>query len=306
MPENKFLVVVGGPTASGKTKVAIDLARHFNTHILSTDSRQFYREMSIGTAKPTAEELSRAPHHFINSLSIHESYDVGKFEADALQLLEELFEQNEVVVVAGGSGLFIRALTEGLDNLPRVPASLSTRVRADYEAHGLAWLQEQLMMADPEYFAKVDKQNPRRLMRALEVCLATGRPFSDFLRQNPHPRSFRVIGVLLNWEREQLVKRIEKRVDLMMENGLLEEARALYPHRHLNALQTVGYQELFDYFDGKMSLEEAVAKIKPNTRRYAKRQMTWFRKYGEWIAFSPEAFDQIGDFVEQQMKQKSF
>ncbi len=301
MPENKFLVVVGGPTASGKTKVAIDLARHFNTHIISTDSRQFYREMSIGTAKPTAEELALAPHHFINSLSIHEAYDVGKFEKDALQLLEELFEKHQVVVVAGGSGLFIRALTEGLDDLPHVPESISGQVRADYENMGLEWLQDQLRIADPVYFQNVDRSNHRRLLRALEVCRATGRPFSDFLRKKPDPRPFRVVGVLLQWERAGLVKRIEQRVDQMVAEGLVDEARNLYPHRHLIALQTVGYQELFQHFDGIMSLGEAIAKIKTNTRRYAKRQMTWFRKYGEWKPFDPEQFSEIPNFVENEI-----
>ncbi len=302
MPDLRYLVVVGGPTASGKTKIAIELARFFHTHILSADSRQFYREMNIGTAKPSAAELAQAPHHFINSLSIHDAYDVGKFETDALRLLEELFQQHPVVVVAGGSGLFIRALTEGLDYLPVVPESVSEQVRMEFKQHGLQWLGEQVRLADPVYFTKVDQHNPRRLLRALEVCRATGRPFSDYLRQTPKPRPFRVIHLLLDWEREPLVRRIEQRVEQMVAAGLVKEAEALYPHRHLNALQTVGYQELFEFMDGKMSLAEAIEKIKVNTRRYAKRQMTWFRKYGDWQAFAPGNFDKIIPFVEAEME----
>lgn len=301
MPDNKYLVVVGGPTASGKTKVAIDLARHFQTDIISTDSRQFYREMNIGTAKPTAQELALAPHHFIDSLSIHETYDVGQFESDALQLLKELFEQHEVVIVAGGSGLFIKALCEGMDDFPEVPKELSEQLSAEYKKHGLAWLQREVKSCDPVYFQKVDQNNPRRLLRALEVCKATGKPFSDFLRQKPEPRPFKVIYILLKWERSQLVERIEKRVDQMMETGLLKEAEFLYPHRHLISLQTVGYQELFDYLDGTCSLADAIEKIKTNTRRYAKRQMTWFRKYGDWKAFKPEDFEAIIPYVSSEI-----
>lgn len=302
MPESRFLIVVGGPTASGKTKVAIELASHFNTHILSADSRQFYREMNIGTAKPSAEELAQVPHHFINSLSIHEPYDVAKFETDALRLLEELFQHKKVVIVAGGSGLFIKALLEGLDELPAVPKTISAQVRASYEKFGLQWLQQQVLTADPVFFEKTDQCNHRRLLRALEVCLATGRPFSSFLRKKNVARPFKTLEVLLNWPRQPLLQRIDARIDQMMANGLVDEARALYPYRHLNALQTVGYRELFEHFDGKISLPLAIEKIRINTHRYAKRQMTWFRKYGKWQPFEPAEFQSIIPWAEKIIK----
>ncbi len=298
----KYLIVIGGPTASGKTRVAMDVARHFNTCILSADSRQFYREMNIGTAKPTAAELREAPHHFIDSLSIQDTYSVGDYERDAINLLQALFDQNQVVVLTGGSGLFIKAVCEGLDNFPEVPPEIMQQLEADFAAGGLAFLQKELQERDPAYYAEVDLQNPQRLLRALSVCRVSGQPFSSFRSQRKARRFFTPIYILLDWEREKLYERINLRVDYMMENGQLEEARTLFPLRHLNALQTVGYQELFDHFAGKTTLEEAVNMIKQNTRRYAKRQMTWFRRDDHWNHFSATGVAPIIEFIQRSIR----
>lgn len=292
MNHQKHLIVIGGATATGKTVAAIAVAKHFQTEILSADSRQFYQEMSIGTAKPTASELAQAHHHFINSLSVETDYTVRDFESDALILLEKLFEKHDVVVLVGGSGLFIRALCEGLDEFPEVPKTILEALELKLENEGIEALQEELKTVDPAYFAQADFQNPVRLLRALSVCRASGKPFSSFRTQEKKQRFFRPIYVLMELERPILYDKINQRVEEMMRLGLLEEARSLYSKRHLNALQTVGYQELFDFFDGKCNMEEAVEKIKQNSRRYAKRQSTWFRKDPHWRAFSPE--DKIG------------
>ncbi len=292
---SKFLLVIGGPTASGKTKIAIKLAQHFKTEVISADSRQFYREMTIGTAKPSEQELQQAPHHFINSFSIHDAYTVGDFERDALALLNRLFKTHQMVVMTGGSGLFIRAVCEGLDEFPEVPGAIREKWQKAFEEKGLAYLQKQLEILDPAYFKKVDIYNSRRLIRALEVCDVSGKPYSFFLNENSKERDFTPIYIKLEWERALLYDRINQRVDQMMENGLQEEARNLYPFRKLKPLQTVGYQELFDFFEGNASLSEAVDLIKQNSRRYAKRQMTWFRKREAWKAFHP---DQIKEMLE--------
>ncbi len=282
MARQKQLVVIGGPTAVGKTAAAIEVARALGTEILSADSRQFYRELNIGTAKPSPEELAAVPHHLVNSLSIHQDYSVGDFERDALQLLQRLFQRYDTLLLVGGSGLYIRAVCEGLDDFPEVPPEVREQVRRFYEAEGLEALQEELRRYDPAYFARVDRRNPQRLLRALEVCRATGRPFSSFRRGEPKPRPFKPLLFYLTLDRALLYERIDQRVDAMMAAGLLEEARALFPHRHLNALQTVGYRELFDHLEGKTSLEEAVRLIKRNTRRYAKRQLTYFRNQADF------------------------
>jgi tRNA dimethylallyltransferase len=279
----KYLIVVGGATASGKTAFAIRTALHFHTEIISADSRQFYREMNIGTAKPTAEELAQVKHHFIGHLSIHDAYSVGDFERDALARLELLFQQHDRVVMAGGSGLYIKAVCEGLDVFPEVSEEIRAAVTELFETVGLAALQEELRQSDPAYFAEVDIRNPSRLIRAVSVCRASGRPFSSFRKKTPAPRSFEPVYVQMDWPREELYRRIDRRVEEMMRRGLLEEARALYPLRQVQALQTVGYQELFDYFDEKTTLEEAVNLICQHTRNYAKRQITWMRRYGEWV-----------------------
>ncbi len=297
----KILLVIGGPTASGKTGVAITLAQHFATEIISADSRQFYREMSIGTAKPSKEELSTVPHHFIDCISIEETFNAGDFERQALALLNHLFEDKDLVILAGGSGLFIRALCEGLDEFPVVSPGLREKLNLQLENQGIESLQRLLAEFDPEYYEIVDRSNPQRLIRALEICLSSGRTYSSFRKGSKIQRSFKPVYIQLDWDRKQLYERINKRVDLMLEAGLEAEARALYPQKELNALQTVGYQEFFDYFDGKISRAEAIELIKRNSRRYAKRQLTWLRKDDFWKLFKPEEIDQMIAYVELQM-----
>jgi len=298
-PPQKYLLVIGGATATGKTALSIQLAQHYQTVILSADSRQFYREMNIGTAKPTPEELAQAPHYFINSLSITQPYSVGDYERDALALLEKLYQQHDLVILTGGSGLFIRAVCEGLDDFPAIPDTIRQNIQKLYEKEGLEGLQMILQEVDPDYYEEVDLQNPVRLMRALEVYQTSGKPFSHFRNQPSPPRPFLPIYIKLEMPREQLYARINQRVDQMMEAGLLEEVRALLPYRALNALQTVGYQELFDYLDGKTDLDSAVALITQNSRRYAKRQGTWFRKRPHWKGFKANDVGGIKDFVEE-------
>ncbi len=300
-----YLIVIGGATATGKTDLAIRLARHFGTAVLSADSRQFYREMSIGTAKPHPEELQGIPHYFIDSLSVADDFSVGNFERQVLDILDGIFKKNKVAVMAGGSGLFIQAVCEGLDVFPPVPESVRKKIARGEEQGGLVWLQEEVARRDPAYFGVVDRQNPARLRRALEVCMASGRPFTDFLSQGKTPRSFRPIFVLLEVPRPELYARIEARVDAMIAAGLEAEARKLLPWRERPALQTVGYEEFFDFFDGKISREEAIDKIKQHTRNYAKRQATWFRKYGAWTAFEPGQWEEILVFVKKQMSVSS-
>ena len=289
----KKLLVIGGATATGKTALAIRLARHFGTEILSADSRQFYREMSIGTAKPDAAELAAVHHHFIDSLSVADDFSVGDFEKEALQVLDKIFEQHDFAVMAGGSGLYIRAICEGLDSFPDVSATTKAVVETGIHTGGLAWLQTELGRRDPAYFGVVDRQNPARLQRALEVCIETGLPYSTFLGNDKKTRPFEPVYILLDWPRPELYARIESRVDAMMAAGLEAEALALLPYRHRPALRTVGYEEWFDFFDGKITRPETIDKIKQHTRNYAKRQATWFRKHGEWAVFQPEEWERI-------------
>ncbi len=301
MQRQKHLIVIGGATATGKTATALAVAKHFGAEILSADSRQFYREMSIGTAKPTPDELAQVPHHFINSLSITQPYTVGDFETQALAVLDELYQKSDCALLVGGSGLFIRALCDGLDEFPEVPNEIVKEYEAKLGAEGIASLQEELKQLDPAYFQQVDLQNSHRLIRALSVCRASGQPFSSFRKNEKKQRYFKPIYVLLDMERPVLYERINHRVDLMMANGLEAEARALYPYRHLNALQTVGYQELFEYFEGKCSLPVAVENVKMNSRRYAKRQSTWFRKDSHWAVFHPIDVSAIFAFIQQNL-----
>lgn len=300
--ESKYLIVVGGPTGSGKTAMAIRLAQYFQTEILSADSRQFFREMSIGTAKASPEELQAVPHHFINSLSIEQAYSVGDFERDALALLAHLYSAHQVVILAGGSSLYIKALCEGLDEFPEVPDPVRVAVEQLYQHEGIAALQQELAQVDPVYYEQVDRANPQRLIRAISVYRASGHPFSSFRTQQTEPRFFTPIYLWLELPREDLYQRINQRVDQMLKAGLEEEARGLYSQRHLNALQTVGYQELFDYFAGEISREEAIELIKRNSRRYAKRQGTWMRRDGFWKTFSPEQFDAIIQYLESEKR----
>ena len=282
------LIVIAGPTASGKTAFAIKVAKALNTVILSADSRQFYKEMSIGTAAPTEEELSQVQHYFVHHISIEDKYDVADYERDALQLLDELFKTHDSVVMTGGSGLFIDAVCNGIDEMPDIKPEIRQKVENLLKEGGLRALQDEVQRLDPEYFAIVDQQNPRRLQRALEVCYQTGKTFTSFRSGNTVKRDFDIKKYALLWEREALIERIDKRVDLMMEQGLLEEAKLLYPKRHLNALNTVGYKELFAFFDGQCTLAEAVELIKIHTRQYAKRQMTWLRKDNGYQWIMPE------------------
>ncbi len=297
----KYLLVIGGPTAVGKTATAVRVARYFDTVVLSADSRQFYRELSIGTAKPTLEERRGVPHYFIDTLSIEQPYSVGDFERDALALLADVFQRKNIAVLVGGSGLYLRAVYAGLDAFPPISAATRAHVRAGEAAGGLAWLQQQVAERDPDYFITADVQNPARLRRALEVCLESGRPFSSFRRQQSAPRPFCALLALLQLPRAELYARIEQRVDDMIAAGLEEEARALLPYRHLPALRTVGYEEWFDYFEGNISRQQAIEKIKQHTRNYAKRQETWFRKHGSWMPFHPNDAEGIIRWVEGKM-----
>jgi tRNA dimethylallyltransferase len=279
----KTLIVIAGPTASGKTAAAIQLAQHYNTVIVSADSRQFFREMSIGTAKPTEGELAAAPHYFINSHSITGPFSVGDFERQCMQLLDELFKKHDVVILVGGSGLYIKAITEGFDELPTADPDIRDRLNTELAANGIATLQERLKQVDPAYYTEVDINNPQRVIRALEVYEATGNPISSYRKSTVNKRPFNIIKFGLDMPREKLYDRINQRVDIMINDGLVEEVAALTPYRSYNALNTVGYSELFNYFDGKTDVDTAIAAIKQNTRRFAKRQLTWFRKDKEII-----------------------
>ncbi|MCL1670237.1 tRNA (adenosine(37)-N6)-dimethylallyltransferase MiaA [Elizabethkingia ursingii] len=275
---NKLLISVVGPTGIGKTKLAIEIAQCFGTEIVSCDARQFFKEMPIGTAMPDEEELAAAPHHFIANLSIQDDYSIGKYEKDALNKLDELFQKYEVVIMVGGSGMYERAVIDGLDKLPEANAENIKKLEAILESEGIAKLQELLKEADPLYYDKADTENPRRLLRALDIFWQTGSPYSELLNKSRIERNFDVIRIGIEAPREVLYDRINRRVDIMMDKGLLKEATLLYPFREKTALQTVGYSELFKYMDGEWTLDFAVEEIKKNSRRYSKRQLTWYRK----------------------------
>jgi len=297
MAKKKTLIAIVGPTAVGKTAMAISLAQYFKTEIISADSRQFYREMTIGTAKPDLEELASAPHHFINSHSITQDYSAGDFEREALHKLDELFRQNDVVVMVGGSGLFVRALCQGLDDLPKAGDEVRERLNNEMAQLGLEQMKERLKTIDPAYYQIADIDNPQRVARALEVFEATGKPMSFYHKKDLNKRPFDILTIGLNMERPELYERINLRVERMMEMGLLEEVKSLVPFRSKPALLTVGYAELFDYLDGNISLEEAVERIQQNSRRYAKRQITWFKKYGNTSWFQSDETGAIIDFI---------
>lgn len=284
----KQVIVVAGPTASGKTAFSIELAKALHTVIISADSRQFYKEMCIGTAAPTPKELLQVKHYKIHNISIMDKYDVAEYEKEVMALLASLFAEHDKVILTGGSGLFIDAVCQGIDPMPDVNPTIREKVETLYRQGGLKAIQDEAKRLDPEYFSVVDTQNPRRLQRAIEVCLQTGKTFTSFRQRRSAPRDFDIVRYALLWEREALNSRIDQRVDKMMEQGLLEEARSLYPFRQLNALNTVGYKELFDYFEGKVSLAEAIQQIKIHTHQYAKRQMTWLRKDERYIWVKPE------------------
>lgn len=280
---NKLIIVVG-PTAIGKTAKAIELAKYFGCEIISADSRQFYQEMTIGTAVPSAEELSAVKHHFVQHISINDSYSVGQFERDTLSCLDSLFEKKQTQIMVGGSGLYIDAVTQGLDNFPKVDENIKNQVQRNYEQSGLVYLQNELKQRDFSFYTKMEQenpqtlQNPQRMMRYVSVCMAENKPYSSYLKKEKTQRSFEPIYIGLTADREVIYDRINQRVDIMINNGLLKEVENLYSYKDNNALQTVGYRELFDFFEDKLSLEEAIEEIKKNTRRFAKRQLTWFNR----------------------------
>jgi len=299
---NKYLITIVGPTAIGKTALSIALATHFKTEILSSDSRQFFKEINIGTAVPNAIELNQVPHHFIQNLSIHDKYNVGQFEKDAICKLNELFKKYNSVVMVGGSGLYVNAVLNGLDNFPEIDSAIRKHLKLQLKEDGIIPLQEQLKNLDLETYQKIDLENHQRVIRALEICIGTEKPYSSFLTDKVLQRNFIPIKIGLIAEREIIYNRINQRVDIMIDNGLIDEARNLHTYKELNALQTVGYKELFSYFDGEISLEFAIQEIKKNTRRFAKRQLTWYRKDKEiqWFDYKDDT-QQIIDFINQKI-----
>ena len=295
--KGKRLIAIIGPTAVGKTGLAIRLARHFDTEIISADSRQVFKELKIGTTQPSPEELAIVPHHFVGIKSIQEDYDAGQYGRDALAILDQLFEKHDNVVLCGGSGLYVKAVCDGLDDMPAVPAGVREKIMAEYEERGLAWLQKQVEETDPDYFMTVDQRNPHRLVRALELNFATGTPIGRLRQKKKQMRPFAIVKIGLELDRAELYSRIDKRMDKLIEAGLFEEAERLYPMKDLNALQTVGYQEIFGFLEGTYDKDEAIRLLKRNSRHYAKRQLTWFRKDKEVRWFGPDQFQEIVTFV---------
>ncbi len=300
------LITIVGATAIGKTSLSIALAKHYNCDIISCDSRQFYKEMRIGTAVPSDEELAQAPHHFIQNRSIHEAYNVGQFEKDALKQLDKLFKKNNTVIMVGGSGLYVDAVLKGLDYFPKVAPEIREQLNEQLKVDGIETLQAQLEYLDPETYDTIDTSNPHRLIRALEICMGAEKKYSEYKNQPKALRNFHSTLIGLDAPRETIYKRIEQRVAIMLEDGLLEEAKSLYPHKELNALQTVGYRELFSYFDGDFTLDFAISEIKKNTRRFAKRQNTWFKKDKNitWFDFET-AYEEIIENLEATQQKSS-
>lgn len=305
----KQLITIIGPTAIGKTALSIQLANYYNCEIVSCDSRQFFKEMTIGTAVPNPKELAAAKHHFIQNKSIFENYTVGDFEKEAIATIENLFKTNDYVVLVGGSGLYVNAILKGFDDFPEINSSVREEVNSNYEKLGIGYLQEQLKKLDADYFEKITVENPQtllnpqRMMRFVEVCLGTGKPYSSFLNQKKNERSFTPILIGLEADRNVMYNRINQRVDIMINEGLLQEAKNLYPNKELNALQTVGYRELFSYFDKEFTLEFAIEEIKKNTRRFAKRQLTWFKRdeNTKWFDFETP-IQRIIDYINSKQK----
>jgi tRNA dimethylallyltransferase len=296
--QDKILIVITGPTAVGKTALAIRLAQHFATEIISADSRQFYRELKIGTAAPTLDELQKVPHHFIGNLSLDQYYNVSMFEYDALNVLEKIFQKQNVAIISGGSGLYIDAVCHGIDEMPDIDPKVREMINKRFQSEGIDYLRSYLEKADSEYFAIVDKNNPNRMKRAVEVCMSTGKTFTSFRKRAEKRRSFTIVRAGLNLPRAELHTKISRRTDLMIAQGLIEEVTSLLPYRHLNALNTVGYKEIFDFLDKKVTLEHAIAKIKTNTRRYARRQLTWLNRYKDLQWFAPDDDNEIVQFVD--------
>ncbi|ALJ03768.1 tRNA dimethylallyltransferase [Pseudalgibacter alginicilyticus] len=284
MPD-KILISIVGPTAIGKTTLSIQLAKYFNSEIISADSRQFFKEMQIGTAAPTSDELAAAKHHFIHHKSIEDNYNVGTFEKEALQTLQLLFESNDVLIMVGGSGLYVNAVVKGLDDFPEIDKKIREDLNNKLETKGLIYLQEQLKKLDLKAYNSISIDNPHRVIRALEICLGSGKTYTSFLNKGKLERNFKTISIGLTAEREIIYNRINQRVNMMMNEGLLDEVKKLLPYKHLNALNTVGYKELFKYLEGEWTLEFAISEIKKNTRRFAKRQLTWFKKNEQTLWF---------------------
>ena len=300
MSTNRRLIVVVGPTASGKTDLSIALARHYNAPILSTDSRQVYKGLPIGTAYPSAEQLQAVEHHFIAERELTEDFNCGQYEKEALERLDTLFKSVNTIVAVGGSGLYIRALCEGMDSLPEADATLREQLATRLQNEGVECLSDQLRELDPKYYQIVDRNNPARIMRALEVCLSSGQKYSELRKGERKERDFQIVKIGVSMPREQLYDRVNRRVEMMIAAGLEAEARSVLAYRHCNSLHTVGYSEMFDYFDGKTTLDEAIEQIKRNTRHYAKRQMTWFRRDEQIAWFAPTDYQQIIKYIDSQ------
>lgn len=302
LPTKKLLVVITGPTASGKTDVGVKLAKHFKSEVISADSRQFYKEMQIGTARPLPNELEGVPHHFMGFLNIKEEFSAGRFAAEAQKKIDDLFESHDVIFIVGGSGFYIDALIFGMDDIPSIDKEIREQINADLDRFGITKLQEKVKLIDPELYKQIDIQNPKRLIRALEVYQQTGISLSSFQKNKNKIPKTPTIFIGLEHDRAELYNRINDRVDTMITNGLIDEAKSLYKHRHLNALQTVGYTELFDHFDGVTDLDKAIELIQRNTRRYAKRQMTWLRKYSNLFLMPPEQIFEMKELVKNYYK----
>lgn len=301
----KTLLILLGPTGVGKTELSLEIAKYFNTEIISCDSRQIYKEMSIGTAVPDQQTLETVPHHFIRSHSIHDYYNASKFEVEVLERLELLFQKQDVVLMTGGSMMYIDALCKGIDDLPEVDGELRRSLMERMETEGIESLRNELRYHDPAYYNEVDLRNPKRILHALEICLMTGKPYSTFRINQPKKRPFNIVKLGLNRDRAVLYNRINQRVDAMFDEGIEKEALSLFPFRHLNSLNTVGYRELFDYFDGKITLEEAREKIKANSRKYARKQLTWFRRDPEIAWFTPDMKNEIIAFADQKLLEEN-
>ena len=296
---DKTLIVITGPTAVGKTAISLDIAKHFGIPVINADSRQIYRELKIGTARPSDEEMKEVKHYFVGTLSIADYYSASLYEQQVLALLDNLFQTHDYALLSGGSMMYIDAVCDGIDDIPTVDDETRENMKRRLREEGLEALCEELKRLDPEYYEEVDRQNPRRVVHALEICTMTGMTYTSFRRRERRERPFRIIKIGLTLPREQLYNRINARVDKMMAEGLLEEARQMYPQRDLNALNTVGYKELFDYFDGRWPLEEAVERIKGNTRRYARKQLTWYKKDDRFRWFHPQDKEEIINYITQ-------
>ena len=305
MSSAKTLIVITGPTAVGKTALCLDIAQHFGIPIINADSRQIYKELKIGTASPTIEQMRRVPHYFVGSLSLHDYYSASLFEQQVLELLEREFEHSDYALLTGGSMMYIDAVCNGIDEIPTVDDATREALKARLSSEGLEPLVEELRQLDPEYYEIVDKQNPRRVVHGLEICLMTGKTYTSFRKREIKQRPFRIVKIGLNRDREELYNRINQRVDQMMTDGLLDEAKRLYPMRHMNALNTVGYKEMFAYLDGTWTLEEAVERIKGNTRRYARKQLTWYKKDEQIRWFHPNEIEQIYSYISQDYEQQN-